>query len=344
MLFRKLEFLIDGSAAEQLRRHRGPWTPDRVRRTVLKQAIFFGLSFLIGNVFLAYIIGADALWRIVTDPPRAHLTGLVAIMLFSLTFYAVFARFREQACVLACPYGRVMSSLMDRHTITVTYDFRRGEPRGKLLKTAAAPDVRGDCVDCHQCVTVCPTGIDIRNGVQLECVNCTACMDACDDVMTRVGRRTGLIRLTSHEAIADGRLRWLTPRVVAYAALWIGLVTIVTVLVARRPALDVVVLRQPGTLFATLPDGRIGNFYNVQVFNRTGDGIPFEIVAAEPRTASLTPLGLSGHVGPHALNEGRLLVAVPTSDVTLGAPMRFDVVVAGAVVQHIATSFVGPTP
>jgi cytochrome c oxidase accessory protein FixG len=298
----------------------------------VKQVIFFGLSFLIANVFLAYIIGADALWRIVTDPPREHLTGLVAITLFSLTFYAVFTRFREQACVLACPYGRVMSSLIDRHTITVTYDFRRGEPRGKLLKTAAAPDVRGDCVDCHQCVTVCPTGIDIRNGVQLECVNCTACMDACDDVMTRVGRPTGLIRLTSHEAVAD------------YAAIWIVLATTVTVLVARRPALDVVVLRQPGTLFATLPDGRIGNFYNVQVFNRTGDGIPFEIVAAEPRTASLTPLGLPGHVGPHALNEGRLLVAVPTSEVTPGAPMRFDVVVAGAVVQHIATSFVGPTP
>ena len=344
MLFRKIEFLIDGSAAEQLRRHRGPWTSDRIRRTATKQAIFFGLSFLIANVFLAYIVGADALWRIVTDPPREHLTGLVAITLFSLTFYAVFARFREQACVLACPYGRVMSSLIDRHTITVTYDFRRGEPRGKLLKTAAAPDVRGDCVDCHQCVTVCPTGIDIRNGVQLECVNCTACMDACDDVMTRVGRPTGLIRLTSHEAVADGRLRWLTPRVVAYAAIWLVLVTTVTVLVAARPALDVVVLRQPGTLFARLPDGRIGNFYNVQVFNRTGDGIPFEIVAAEPRTASLTPLGLPGHVDPHALNEGRLLVAVPTSDVTPGAPMRFDVVVAGAVVQHIATSFVGPTP
>ena len=225
----------------------------------------------------------------------------------------------------------------------MTYDFRRGEPRGKLLKTAAAPDVRGDCVDCHQCVTVCPTGIDIRNGVQLECVNCTACMDACDDVMTRVGRPTGLIRLTSHEAVADGRLRWLTPRVVAYAAIWIVLVTVVTVLVARRPALDVVVLRQPGTLFATLPDGRIGNFYNVQVFNRTGAVIPFAIVAAEPRTADLTPLGLPGHVGPHALNEGRLLVSVPAADVVPGVPVRFEVVVAGKVVDHIATSFVGPT-
>src|SRR5262245_37927264 len=185
MLFRKIEYLVDRSAEEQLRRHRGPWTTSRIGRTALKQAIFFGLSFLIANVFLAYIIGADELWRIVTDPPRQHLGGLVAITIFSGVFHAVFARFREQACILACPYGRVMSSLIDRHTITVTYDFRRGEPRGRIVKSQAAEGARGDCIDCHQCVTVCPTGIDIRNGMQLECVNCTACIDACDDVMRR---------------------------------------------------------------------------------------------------------------------------------------------------------------
>ena len=142
-------------------------------------------------MFLAWIIGAAAVRALIVDrPPRRHLAGFTAIVIFSVVFYLVFARFREQACVLACPYGRVMSSLLDRRTVTVTYDYRRGEPRGRRT-AAAAQGATGDCIDCHRCVTVCPTGIDIRNGIQLECVSCTACIDACDDVMARVGKPAG---------------------------------------------------------------------------------------------------------------------------------------------------------
>jgi cytochrome c oxidase accessory protein FixG len=343
MLFRKIEYVIDGSAAQQLRRHRGPWNADRIWRTVLKQGIFLGLSFGIANVFLAYIIGSDALWTIVTDPPDAHLGGLMAITLFSLVFYAVFARFREQACVLACPYGRVMSSLIDRHTITVTYDMTRGEPRGRLVHEARHSVPRGDCVDCHQCVTVCPTGIDIRNGVQLECVNCTACIDACDDVMDRVGRPRGLIRLTSHEAVSTGQTHWFTGRVQAYAAVWIGLLGVVGYLVLTRPALDVTVLRQPGTMFATLPSGDVANFYNVQVFNRTREDVPFEVAAVEPAGAVVMPIGDLSRVAPHALLEGRLLVTLPRASARVdGVPVRLVVSRAGRIVQEIETSFVGP--
>jgi cytochrome c oxidase accessory protein FixG len=252
MLFRKIEYLIDGSAAQQLRRDHAALTFDTLWRRALKHAVFFGLSFVIANVFLAYIIGADALWKIVTDPPRAHLTGLTIITIFSLVFYGVFARFREQACTLACPYGRMMSAFMDSHTVTTTYDWKRGEPRGHLTHgSAAAP--RGDCVDCGQCVTVCPTGVDIRNGIQLECVNCTACMDACDDVMRRLQRPLGLIRLTSHEAIRTGVSSWWTGRVKAYTAVWAVLVaTTATLLIARRD-LDVLILRQPGTTPPSTP-------------------------------------------------------------------------------------------
>ena len=204
MLFRKIEWLIEGSAQQQVRRDKAPLTADTAWRKALKHAVFFALSFLIANVFLAYIISADALWAIVTAPPREHVAGLFAISVFSLVFYAVFARFREQACTLACPYGRVMGALVDEHTITITYDRTRGEPRGKLGR--GVQDVpRGDCIDCGQCVTVCPTGIDIRNGIQLECVACTACADACDDVMRRVSRPQGLIRYTSEEAVRTGR-------------------------------------------------------------------------------------------------------------------------------------------
>lgn len=345
MLFRKIEYAIDGSAEQQLRRHRGPWDAARIGRTGVKQVIFFVLSFVIANVFLAYIIGSDALWAIVTDPPAQHVVGLAVITVFSFVFYLVFARFREQACVLACPYGRVMSSLIDRHTVTVTYDFTRGEPRGRITRGQEGPP-KGDCIDCHQCVTVCPTGIDIRNGVQLECVNCTACIDACDAVMRRVERPTGLIRLTSHEAVAEGRLGWWTARSGAYAVVWVVLVSTVTWIVASRPALEVTTLRQPGTLFASLDAGRVGNFYNVQVFNRTGDTVPFDIRVVEPAGATVTPLGLDFEVGPHALLEGRMLVAVPQTELRArqSVPVRLEVRVGGAVIQHVTSAFVAPPP
>jgi cytochrome c oxidase accessory protein FixG len=344
MLFRKIEFAIDGSAEQQVRRARGAWTGARITRAVVKLAIFYALSFAIANVFLAYIIGSDALWSIITDPPSQHVVGLTVIVIFSFVFFLVFARFREQACVLACPYGRVMSSLIDRHTVTVTYDFKRGEPRGRLATTHEVETPHGDCIDCHQCVTVCPTGIDIRNGVQLECVNCTACIDACDQVMRRVERPTGLIRLTSHEAVSEGRLHWLTVRSGAYAAVWVCLVTAVTWIVASRPVIEVTTLRQPGTLFASLDAGRVGNFYNVQVFNRTGETMPFEIRVVEPAGATVTPLGLDFEVGPHALLEGRMLVAVPRA--ALGTrqsvPVRLEVRAAGEVIQDLSSAFIGP--
>jgi cytochrome c oxidase accessory protein FixG len=309
----------------------------------VKLAVFFALSFLIANTFLAYIIGADALWAIVTDPPSRHLVGLTAITLFSIVFFLVFARFREQACVLACPYGRVMSSIIDRHTITVTYDSGRGEPRGKRLHgTQAGATARGDCVDCYQCVTVCPTGIDIRNGIQLECVNCTACIDACDDVMTRLSRPRGLIRLTSHDAVTGGAAHWLTARVKAYVAVWLVMAAAVGVVLARRTALDVVVLRQPGTLYATLPDGRITNFYTVQVFNRSRQAQDYDVDVVSPAGAAITPLGLPARVAAHDLLEGRMLVTLPSSSAAVSPKLALDVRVGGRVVQHLESSFVGP--
>jgi cytochrome c oxidase accessory protein FixG len=337
MLFRKIEYLIDGSAERQLRRDRASMQFDTAWRRVVKHAVFFGLSFAIANVFLAYIIGADRLWVIVTDPPRQHVIGLTTITLFSLVFYGVFARFREQACTLACPYGRIMSAFIDSHTVTVTYDFRRGEPRGRLGRAT------GDCIDCHQCVTVCPTGIDIRNGIQLECVNCTACMDACDSVMTKLSRPLGLIRLTSHDAITHGRASWLTARVKAYAAVWLVLVSAVVTLAATRRDLDVLVLRQPGTLYATLDDGReVGNFYNVQVINRTNRPHKLEYRVTLPAGATITPLGAIADAAPHGLIDGRFLLRMPRRLARVNVPVRFEILADGRVVQTIDSSFLGP--
>lgn len=342
MLFRKVEWAIDGSAAQQVRRHRGPWNVDRIWRTVVKQGIFFALSFVIANVFLAYIIGSDQLIAIVTAPPGEHYRGLIAITIFSLVFYGVFARFREQACTLACPYGRVMSALIDTHTITVTYDKYRGEPRGHA-KAGDAAATYGDCVDCGQCVTVCPTGIDIRNGIQMECVNCTACMDACDDVMARLHRPTGLIRLTSHEAIKSGAATWLTTRVKAYAAVWSVLVVAAVTLFLIRPDLSVLILRQPGTLYTEMDNGAVGNFYNVQVINRTGQTQQLEYVAASPAGATITPLGPIGSIDPHAVLESRFLLQLPERSLGgASTPVRIEVRSNGQLFQTIDSSFLGP--
>jgi len=344
MVFRRIEFLIDGSAEQQVRRHRGPWTFDRMWRFVVKQAVFFGLSFLIANLFLAYVVGAETLWTIVTDPPREHLMGLAMLTTFSVVFYAVFARFREQACILACPYGRVMSSLVDRRTITVAYDSRRGEPRGRLNAGAAAErSAHGDCIDCQRCVTVCPTGIDIRNGIQLECVACAACADACDDVMTRINRPRGLIRYTSHDVIAGVAPRLLTPRIAAYGAVWLLLISAAVFMLVRRPTIDVLILRQAGALFAEQPNGDVVNLYTVQVFNRSTSARNVVIRAVSPAGASVRPLAPFQRVGAHAMQEGQFLLTVPRGGLEGPATrVRFEVSEDGARSWIVDSSAIGP--
>ena len=339
MVFRRIEWWIDGSAEQQVRRDRAPRTSAVVARAVLKHAVFFALSFVIANVFLAYVIGADALQAIITDPPTHHLPGLAAITIFSLVFYAVFARFREQACTLACPYGRVMGALVDGDTISVTYDRRRGEPRGRLQRAAETP-AHGDCIDCAQCVTVCPTGIDIRNGIQLECVACTACADACDDVMRRIGRPPGLIRYASETAVQTGVSRVFTWRVKAYAAVWAVLLVTAIVLIARRPDLDVLILRQPGTIDTTLADGARSNFYTVQVMNRSTRAYALDYRVIAPAGGDITPLGSIETVRPYGLMQGRFLLRLPAGSVHEGStPVRIEVRSAVRTIASIETSF-----
>jgi cytochrome c oxidase accessory protein FixG len=193
MVFRRIEYWIEGGPARQRKLTAQAWNGEKTFKRLFKHGLFFAISFVIGNTFLAYIIGADQLIAIITAPPSAHLIGLTAMLVFSFLFYGVFAWFREQACTLVCPYGRLQSVLIDRNSIVVAYDYKRGEPRAALDRGGKKPDV-GDCVECLACLHVCPTGIDIRNGTQLECVNCTACIDACNRTMRKIGLPEGLIR------------------------------------------------------------------------------------------------------------------------------------------------------
>ena len=281
MVFRKIEYFIEGDAAAQRALDAAPWTARKVRQKAAKHLIFFGLSFLIANWLLSYIIGMDQLRTIITDPPSQHMIGLTFMVLFSLMFYAIFARFREQACTFICPYGRLQSTVLDENTMVVAYDHRRGEKRGPLHRARSfahrLAEGFGDCINCHQCVAVCPTGIDIRNGTQMECVNCTACIDACDNVMGKIGKPFGLIRYASLNSIEKGEPFKFTPRMGWYSVVILVLAAVLGILVFTRSEVETMLLRAPGGLFTETASGKVQNLYTLKVVNKTSRDLPLQL-------------------------------------------------------------------
>ena len=272
MVFRKIDYWIEGSPREQRQLHESSWSGKKLGKKLFKHSLYFVLSFIIANTLLAWIIGTDKLLAIITDPPSQHLTGLTAIVIFSAVFHWIFAWFREQACILICPYGRLQGVLLDRNSIVIAYDFRRGEPRGKLRR--GEQRTLGDCIDCHQCVEVCPTGIDIRDGTQLECVNCTACIDACDDIMESIEKPRGLIRYDSIEGIEKGIRKLVTPRSVGYSVVLLLLIVVLGYFLATRSDFDVTILRTPGMFFQEQPDNNVSNLYDIKAVNKTFSDLP----------------------------------------------------------------------
>ncbi|MBS1667325.1 MAG: cytochrome c oxidase accessory protein CcoG [Bacteroidetes bacterium] len=275
MMFRKVEFLILGDAPAQKQLKAAPWTGKKIFKVSIKHIVFFLLSFTIANFFLSYIIGMDALVKIITEPVSEHIAGLISIFIFSAVFYGVYAFFREQACIVVCPYGRLQSVLLDKNSMIVAYDYKRGEPRGVHKKNST--ENLGDCIDCHQCVRVCPTGIDIRNGVQMECVGCTACIDACDHVMEKIKKPKGLIRYASENSIATGQNLHYTTRMKLYTGLCSLALVLLTTLLLTRADVDVTIMRTPGMLYQEIGQDSISNLYNIKVANKTINDVPLTI-------------------------------------------------------------------
>ena len=274
MMFRKIEFWVMGDAPKQRQLKSAPWTSKKIAKVSLKHILFFFLSCIIANTFLAYIIGIKELEKIITEPVSEHVVGFASLIIFTTVFYAVYAFFREQACTVVCPYGRLQSVLLDKNSMIVAYDYKRGEPRGY---SKADTTSFGDCIDCFQCVKVCPTGIDIRNGVQMECVGCTACIDACDHIMEKTGKAKGLIRYASENSIANGLPLRYTGRMKMYTA-FCGLVLMVLAfLLFTRKDVDATIMRTPGILYQERGADSISNLYNIKVVNKTSFEIPLTI-------------------------------------------------------------------
>lgn len=347
MVFRKIEYLIEGDGHQQKALNNAPWSVEKTARKILKHVIFYTLSFLVGNVLLSYIIGWQQLYQIITDPPADHLVGLAFMIAFSLLFYGIFARFREQACTFICPYGRFQSVLLDENSIVVAYDYKRGERRGPLRREQKPTERRaegvGDCVACNQCVAVCPTGIDIRNGTQMECIHCTACMDACDNIMLKTGGAPGLIRYASLQGIERGEKFRLTPRLMGYSAILLVLATVLGLMLCLRSDVEATLLRAPGSLFQQMPDGHYSNLYTLRVINKTSREIPVELRLEDP-SGGLTVMGQGNIVvPPQQLSENTLLIELDPSVMKSGTThLVIGFYLDGKKVQTLKTAFIGP--
>jgi len=385
MVYRRVEYWIDGSAAQQRRLDKASWGAKKTGKRILKHAIFFLIAVGIAHIFLSYIIGWREVYRIASEPIAEHSGGFAALMIFSFVFYGVFARLREQVCTSICPYGRMQSVLVDDDTIGVAYDVVRGEPRGKVKKKVSRSamgqlspkpaktlsihaissgttlendvsvagfdespiKVQGDCIDCGLCVRVCPTGIDIRDGNnQLECVHCTACIDACDNIMEKVGKDPGLIRYDSANGLRGKRSKYLTKRTYAYGAVLLALITLNSFLLVSRVPVEATIVRTPGMLFQEPSPGVISNLYNYQFYNKTSDPIPVTIQAVELENATVKFVGEAPVVGSRTQARGSFFVELPKTMLT-GKSTTVTIEILGPEGQkldEVKTNFLGPSP
>jgi cytochrome c oxidase accessory protein FixG len=343
MVFRKIEYMIEGDAPAQRRLAKAPMSFEKLWKKTLKHTIFILISIIIAHTAMAYLVGVEQTISIASHSPTENLTGFIGLLAFTGSFYGLFAKFREQACIAICPYGRLQGVLLTKESIVVAYDWLRGEPRGKLKKNPVSITNTGDCIDCNLCVHVCPTGIDIRNGTQLECVNCTACIDACDEVMLKIGKPKGLIRFASYNSIKDGIQKIITGRVIGYSLILVTLIGVLGFALITRSDVETTVLKVPGTLYQR-DNGYITNLYNVEFVNKTFSGINLELKIESPDDATLVNVsGKPVSIPAEGFVKGVYFIRIPENKViNARTVVRVGVYENNRLIETVKVKFIGP--
>jgi cytochrome c oxidase accessory protein FixG len=349
MVFRRIEYWIEGDRGKQMRLAKQPWNAEKIRKKTLKTVIFVLISFIIANVFLAYLIGSDKLISYIIDGPTEHLSTLISLTIFTAVFYFVFAWFREQVCIIACPYGRLQGVLLDTKSIVVAYDHKRGEAengRKKFRKTEDREALgHGDCIDCMQCVNVCPTGIDIRNGTQLECVNCTACIDECDHIMESINLPKGLIRYTSEENIEKKTPFKLTPRIKGYIAVLAILTGLLVGMLFLRNDVEATILRLPGQLYEHKENNIISNVFTYKLVNKTSKDIESVSFKLLSHKGELKLVATNDHfiVPKQEISKGTLFVEINNSALSGDRnKIKIGVYSGDKLIETTTANFLGP--
>ena len=338
MVFRRIEYWIEGDANQQKKLDAQEWNAEKVFKKGFKHFLFLAISFLIANVFLAYIIGSDALYKIITEPISEHTVGFISIWIFTFIFYGVFSYVREVVCTVICPYGRLQGVLLDNKSLIVAYDETRGEPRGHIQKNQDQA-LKGDCIDCGLCVQVCPTGIDIRKGTQLECVNCTACIDACDEVMLKINKPKKLIGFYNHDFIKNRNAFKVGAKAYGYSTILVLVILIFSSLIYKREDVQTTVLRASGTLYQKRSDGSIANLYNAELINKTNNDIKFLFRSVDNQDSiefiqadTILPKEGSAHLTFFLIKQPKHIEAFKTK-------VRFEVETEGKVISNAKTTF-----
>lgn len=342
MVFRKVEEWIEGDANKRKKLDVGAWTREKIFKKAIKHTLFIIISFLIANTFLAYLTGSETLIKIITEPVEQHWVGFASIWVFTLAFYLVYSQVRELVCTLFCPYGRLQSVLIDEHTLIIAYNDARGEPRGKLLRNPDPLNLKGDCVDCGLCVSVCPTGIDIRNGTQIECVNCTACIDVCDEVMDKIHKPRNLIGYFSENMIRLKEKPALTGRMVAYLGVIVVLISLLSYFIFSRRDMDMTIMRGAGMLYQEQPGGYISNIYNVEIINKTNQNRNIIIKPNDP-AIKIKYIQAPGNIGKGSTVKAMFFVMIPSGQInTVKTDVKLQLITNDHIIQTVTTSFVGP--
>ncbi|MDQ0476669.1 MULTISPECIES: cytochrome c oxidase accessory protein CcoG [Chryseobacterium] len=345
MIFRKIDYLVEGDRNKQMKLDRQEWNAEKIGKRALKYFIFLIISLIITHWMYMYIVGYKEVFNIMQQGPFANFSSFLVMIIFTAAFYFTFAWFREQVCTLVCPYGRLQGVLIDKQTINVYYDFKRGENRSKWRKGEdRSAEGKGDCIDCNQCVVVCPTGIDIRDGQQLECVNCTACIDACDEVMVKVGLPKGLIRYATEDEIEKEVPFKFTNRMKAYTAVLLLMVGFLGFLLSNRGSLEAKFIKPAGSTFF-VRDGNITNIYNYTFLNKSTKDQMVTIKVIEPQHGKIT---LSGEekilLKKDQITKGTVNLSFPENEIKL-SKQKVKIGVydpSGKLLDSFETSFEGP--